>query len=325
MKVFVTGGTGLVGSNVIKVARERYGAQVIASMRNRLPAADLGCEIERLDIVDQAAVSAALKKHRPDVVIHCAATVDQDLLEKDHALGWSLMVDATRYIGQACGEVGAKLIFVSSDWVFDGRNPPYKENTPPCPMNYYGLLKVVGETVVSSLGIDYGIARIAAVYGRNWAFPDWEPQERVTGFGTLPNWMLKMLREGQEIVEWMDHINIEANPTLASDCADAMLTIYTKGVQGIFHCCGRDPVTRVELGRLVARTFGFDPARVRAATAAELAEIGRTTGFGPPVPYRTCLDVSETERILGRTNIGVAEGLRRWKEENLEEHLSVPH
>ena len=318
MKVFVTGGTGLVGSNVIKVAQEKYGAEVVASMRNRMPAADLHCETERLDIIDRAAVFAVLKKHRPDVVVHCAATVDQVLLEADHALGWALMVDATRYIGQACGEVGAKFIFVSSDWVFDGRNPPYKENTPPCPMNYYGLLKVVGEAIVSSLGVDYGVARIAAVYGRNWAFPDWTPEERVTGFGTLPNWMLEMLRQGNEIVEWMDHINIEANPTLASDCADAMLAIYDKGVQGIFHCCGRESATRVELGRQVAQTFGFDPSRVRAATAAELEEIGRTQGFGPPVPHRTCLDATETERILGRTNAGVAEGLRRWKAEMAE-------
>ena len=318
MRVFVTGGTGLVGSNVIRVAREKYGAEVIASMHTRMPAAPVRYGIERLDITDQTAVLSALKKHRPDAVIHCAATVDQDLLEQDHDTGWSLMVDATRSMAEACAEVGAKLIFVSSDWVFDGHNPPYTEATPPCPANYYGLLKVVGETVVNTIGIDYGIARIAAVYGRNWSFPDWSSDGRVTGFGTLPNWMLEALRGGEEIVEWTDHINIEANPTLASDCADAMLAICEKDVQGTFHCCGRDSVDRVELGRQVARAFELDVSKVRAATTKEMEEIGRKNGYGPPVPLRTCLDVAETERVLGRTNVGLVDGLQRWKQEMAE-------
>lgn len=314
MKVFVTGGTGLVGSNVIKVAREKYGADVVASMHNRMPAAPVNCTIERLDITDRSALLDVLKRHRPDVVVHCAATVDHDRLEREHEMGWSLMVEATRSMAQACGEVGAKLIFVSSDWVFNGYHPPYTEKTPPCPANYYGLLKVVGETIVSAMGIDYGIARIAAVYGRNWSFPDWVPKERVMGFGTLPNWMLEQLRRGGEVVEWTDYVNVEANPTLASDCADAMLAIYDRGLQGVFHCCGRDCVTRVELGRQVALAFGQDVSKVRAATAEEMDP----SILGGPLPRRTCLDVSETERLLGRTNLGLVEGLQVWKQQMAE-------
>ena len=99
MKVFVTGGTGLVGSNVIKVAREKYDAEVVASMYTRVPAVSVDYTIERLDITDAAAVRSALKKHAPDLVIHCAATVDIALLEQDHVLGWRLMADARRKIG----------------------------------------------------------------------------------------------------------------------------------------------------------------------------------------------------------------------------------
>lgn len=314
MKVFVTGGTGLVGSNVIKVAREKYDAEVIASMYKRLPAVSGDYEIERLDISDVTAVRAALKKHAPDLVIHCAATVDIALLEHDHALGWQLMAEATRSMAEACGEVGAKLIFVSSDWVFGGAEPPFKEDTPPCPVCYYGLLKVVGETIVNSIGIDYGIARIAAVYGRNWSFPDWFPEERVTGFGTLPNWMLETLRRGEEIAEWTDYINIEANPTLASDCADAMMAIYLKKEQGIFHCCGRESLTRVELGHQVAKVFGLDSSKIRAATEAEMDP----NTLSGPLPIRSCLDVTETERRLERTNLGVEEGLQEWKRQMAE-------
>jgi dTDP-4-dehydrorhamnose reductase len=316
MKLFVTGGTGLVGSNVIKVAREKYDAEIIASMFKRVPKATTNYTIERMDVGDRKAVMSVLRNHRPDVVIHSAASVDHDRLEYEHGMGWHLMVEGTRAMAEVCGEIGAKLIFVSSDWVFDGKNPPFKEDTPACPVNYYGLLKVVGETIVNSIGIDYAIARIAAVYGRNWSFPDWKPKERVTGFGTLPNWMLEALRRGEVVVEWTDHVNIEANPTLASDCADAMMAICVKNLQGTFHCCGRDCCSRVALGRHVARTFGLDESRVRGATQAEM-DLSHMEGRSP-LPLRSCLDVSETERRLGRRNLGIEEGFEKWKRQMAE-------
>ena len=311
MKVFVTGGTGLVGSNVIKVARDEYAAEVIASMHHRQPSVPVDYAVERLDVSDVAAVRSVLRKHRPKCVIHCSASVDHRRLERDHETGWRLMVEATRGMAEVCGEIGAKLVFISTDWVFDGLTPPYYENTPPCPKNYYGLLKLAGETIVSSIGIDYAIVRIAAVFGVNWAFPSWVPEERVTGFGTLPNWMLRTLQGGGEIVEWTDHVNVESSPTLATDCADAMMTICVGQHQGIFHCCGRESATRVELGWLVAETFGFDQSRVRAATEAEM-DISLLQDE-PYLPPRTPLDVSESERRLGRKMMGVKEGLREWK------------
>ncbi|UCF98403.1 MAG: SDR family oxidoreductase [Spirochaetaceae bacterium] len=309
MKVFVTGGTGLVGSNVIKVAREKYGAEVVASVYKRRPASRLHCSLEQVDVTDAEEVRRTLLRHRPDAVIHCAATVDMALLQQDNAHGWRLMVDATRNIARACGECGARMVFVSSDWVFGGGTPPYSEDAVPCPVNYYGLLKVVGETIVSSIGIDYGIARIAAVYGRNWSFPDWVPEQRVTGFGTLPNWMLDQLQKGERIVEWTDYINVEANPTLASDCAEAMLTIVERKKVGTFHCCGRRSVNRVELGKLVAATFGLDPAKVRAARAEEMDP----GSVEESVPRKTSLNVALTESTLERRNLPPEEGLAVWK------------
>ncbi len=206
------------------------------------------------------------------------------------------------------------MILVSSDWVFDGKNAPFTEDTPPCPICYYGLLKVVGETIVNSIGIDYGIARIAAVFGRNWSFPDWVPATRVTGFGTLPNWYVEALGRGEEIIEWTKYINVEASPTLASDCADAMMTIWAKKKQGTFHCCGRDYVTRVEYARHVARAFGFDTSKIRAAHEDEMDP--SLEEF--PLPLRSSLDVNKTELILERTNLGVDEALEVWKKERME-------
>jgi dTDP-4-dehydrorhamnose reductase len=164
------------------------------------------------------------------------------------------------------------------------------------------------------MGLDYAIARIAAVYGRNWSFPDWAPKTRVTGFGTLPNWMLATLEKGDNIQEWTRYVNVLANPTLASDCADAMLTIFIRKKTGVFHCCGRTSVSRVELGKLVASTFGFDPDRVTALPDSAM-DPSRLPG---PLPERTALDVGRTENALGRTNLGVREGLKEWKKQRSE-------
>ncbi len=310
MRLFVTGGTGLVGSNVIKVAAEKYSANVYASQHTR-KTNTLPAEFIEMDIRDRNEVISTIGDCKPDAVIHCAATVDTATLETDHQLGWDLMVTATRHLVDACREVGTKLIFVSTDWVFDGKTPPFCETSVPAPVCYYGFLKVVGETIVASSGIDFAVARISAVYGRNWAFPNWEPNERVTGFGTLPNWMVKMLRQGKEVAEWTDHVNVCANPTLASDCADAMIAIHQKKLSGTFHCSGSQCVSRVELGKMVARIFGYDDGLVREARDEEM------TMPDEKLPLKTCLDVSATERALDRKNIPVMQGLEVWKKQLL--------
>jgi dTDP-4-dehydrorhamnose reductase len=283
-------------------------------MYNRLPAAPVHYTIERLDVSDGCAVREVIAKHRPDLIIHSAASVDHEGLEDDHALGWRLMVDSVRHLAEAAGEIGAKMILVSSDWVFDGKDAPFAEDTPPSPICYYGLLKVVGETIVNSMGIDYGIARIAAVYGRNWSFPDWVPATRVTGFGTLPNWYVEALGRGEEIVEWTKYIYIEANPTLASDCADAMMQIYVQKAQGTFHCCGRNYMNRVEYATHVARAFGFSEDKIRAAREDEMDPSLEKY----PLPPRSTLLVEKSEQILGRQMMGVPDSLEIWKRERME-------
>ena len=129
--------------------------------------------------------------------------------------------------------------------------------------------------------------------------------------------MLEHLRKGGEVVEWTDHVNVMANPTLASDCADAMMAMYLSKQHGVFHCAGREYVDRVELGRQVAQAFGLNASKVRAATQAEM-EHGMKVHAPGPLPRRTCLDVADTERLLGRVNVGLAEGLQEWKRQMVE-------
>ncbi len=129
MKVFVTGATGLLGSNLVKVATEKHNAEVIAVIHRTKPIKSLPCTEELLDITDKQRVLRSTKKYNPDVVIHCAALVDAAFLEKNCQVGWKIFIEGTENIAFACQQTKTKLIFVSTDWIFDGLNPPYKENS----------------------------------------------------------------------------------------------------------------------------------------------------------------------------------------------------
>lgn len=313
MKILVTGATGLLGSNVIKVAAEEYEAEVIGTIHKTKPLKPLPCELESMDITDNQRVIKIIEKYKPDIVVHCAALVDPKILEKNHSIGWKIFVDGTKNLANECKKNNTKIIFVSSDWIFDGLNPPYRENSIPHPINYYGFLKVIGEAFVQSICKDYAIARVSGVYGINWAIRTQIP-EKPYGFGSLPNYFLHKFRIGAKIKEWTNYINIKSSPTLASDAADALINIYIKGQTGIFHCSGRECITRVELAKKVAKIFGFDE-QIISTVFRDKNDLNKWIGGNLRLPKETCLDVTETEKKLNRKNLGIENGLIKFKKE----------
>ena len=318
MRVLITGGTGQVGSNIIKVARDKYQAEVIATLFSGQPEVPWNVKTVLMNLEDGDSIRQVIREHRPDAVIHCAFPRDLDRLELDHEWSWRIMVTGTQIMAKACNEIGARLVFISSDWVFgEGGRPPYKEDSPPCPPNYYGVMKVVGETLVASLCEDYAVARIAGVYGPNWSFPSYEQTEEDFGFGRLADYLVHRLSRCQPVVIWTKHVNVRANPTLASDIGDAVLTICSQNQKGIFHCCGRDSVTRLELAEAVGEVFDFDKALIQAASEQEMADLGRFEGRRKP-PEDTRLEVAYTEARLGRVNAGVYDGLEQFRRQLTE-------
>ncbi len=116
MRLYETGGTGLVGSNVIRLARQA-GMEIIASQYGPEPEWKVDHQLDPLNLADHESIRAAIRKYKPDAVIHAAAIVDQIFMHTKRELSWSIMVDGTRALAEACREVGARLVFVSSDWV----------------------------------------------------------------------------------------------------------------------------------------------------------------------------------------------------------------
>jgi len=140
--LLVTGASGLLGNKIVELAKNDY---TVILLHKTKP---LHLNSLKLGIIDTIEVLNLFHKLKPDVVIHTASetNVDKCETEKEHA--WKINVDGTRNIAVACSQVGAKLVYISTDYVFDGEKGLYDEEDKPNPVNYYGLIKLEGEKQV---------------------------------------------------------------------------------------------------------------------------------------------------------------------------------
>jgi dTDP-4-dehydrorhamnose reductase len=315
MRLYVTGGTGLVGSNIIKVAQERYGDEVIASLYGPPPVGNVRYILDPLDMRDADAIYASIRKFKPDAVIHSAALLDQAMLATQRALAWEIMVGSTRAFAYACREIGARFVFVSSDWVFDGKQPT-DEDSPPFPVNFYGIMKMASERELSMIdGLNYGVGRQAGVYGLNYALPNMTRWVQGVGFGDLPNYVVDRLSKQQVAAIWTtEYVNDTAHPTLASDGADMLLRLARHNGTGIFHCFGSEYINRIELAHKTADVFGFDHSLIAALPTDPIA-VNECRSLGIGVPFRLQASTDKTARALGRCALNVVEGLEAFKRE----------
>jgi len=303
LRVWLTGASGFVGSNVARVFAA-HGAEVHAPTR------------AEVDVTDAAAVGRAVGDAAPDAIVHCAILNDPAGLLRTRRAAWAGYVGATRNVVDAADAVGAHVVLVSTDWVFDGTQGGATENEPPNPVNAYGFLKAASELVVRERAQRGAVARIAGVNGVHWARPE-VPRRQDAGFGYLVASIVAALRAGRPFTVWEGpEINEVATPTLASDAAELLWRLVERGLTGTFHCCGAESVHRVELARRTVAAFELDPDLLRTGPP-DPAVLG-----GGRVPRDTSLDARATAAALGVELPGVDALLTRLRAEL--DSLEVP-
>lgn len=206
MKVIVTGAKGQLAQDVLRQL-EHTDLQVY------------GVDREELDITNNEAVHAYINEIKPDAIMHCAAYTNVDAAEEDIDTAYKVNGLGTKYLAQAAGEIGAKMLYISTDYVFDGTaKNPYKTSEPTKPLGVYGETKLAGETFVQQYVDKFFIVRTAWVFG-------------VFGNNFVKT-MLRLGKEHDEISVVHDQIG---SPTYTVDLARFMIELIRSEKYGIYH------------------------------------------------------------------------------------------
>lgn len=206
MKILVTGVNGQLGNDVVRVGKEA-GLDILGIGRSEL---NLALEKEVQKYIDNL---------KPYAIIHCAAYTAVDKAEDDRELCWKTNVEGTKYLAQAAKSVGAKFLFVSTDYVFDGKGEkPFLETDAPNPIGFYGLTKFEGEKQVRNILDKHFIVRISWVFG-------------VNGNNFIKT-MLKLSESRKEINVVGDQIG---SPSYTYDLAQIFLKMVQGEAYGIYH------------------------------------------------------------------------------------------
>ncbi len=292
MKILVTGANGLLGQSLIKqLLEKKYEVAATGRGPGRLIVAALeGYSYTELDITDGPEVEGFILREKPDLIVHAAAMTAVDECELNKAECYTINVTATRFIIEAAKEIKAKIVYVSTDFIFDGESGPYKEEDIPGPVNYYGSTKWVAEKAVEESGLQWAIARTILVYG---VIPS-------TGRTNIVSWVKNSLQSGVPIKMVTDQWR---TPTFVYDLAAGIILIIEKNATGIFHLSGEQQMTPYEMAVDTARFFGLPVELISKAASPDIKQ----PAMRPP---KTGFDISRAKKELGYQPLSFEEGLK---------------
>ncbi len=265
MKILVTGLSGLVGSRFTELLGDSYEFEGITRKSG-------------VDITDEASINRKILSSGAQIILHLAAKTDVDGCEKDKEIdekflaqkdfdrqewinkktAWTINVSGTKYIVEACKEANKKIIFVSTDFVFDGnksQDEGYIEEDIQNPINWYGKTKYEAEKLVQNSGLDWTIVRPAYPYRANFA--------KKNDFLRV---ILQRFKNGQSLNMITDHI---MTPTLIDDFVYAIDSLIKTNSSGIFNVVGDQFISPYDGAVLVAEKFNFDKGLITQTTRKE--------------------------------------------------------
>jgi dTDP-4-dehydrorhamnose reductase len=289
MKILITGGTGLLGQALVATSGGEH--QLCVLHRRSFPVGGVGVEPVVLDILDHEALASLFESCAFDAVIHMAGMANVDEVERRSEDAWRSNVLGTQYVAEIARKKDIRLVYVSSNAVFDGEAAPYAETAPTNPINRYGKIKVECETLVARMCPDAVIVRPILMYG--WHAPE--------GRANPVTWLLARLGAGESTHLVTD---VHENPLWSHHCAEAIWRILRLGKNGTFHIAGKDVMNRYEFGRLIAQVFGLDGSLLHPVQSSFFPAIA-------PRPRNTSFLTRRMQDELGMEPLSVREGLER--------------
>lgn len=289
--VVITGANGLVGQKLVEQGAENCNWHIIATSRgvSRLTSGEGKFTYESMDVTQAEEIERLFSTYSPDFIIHSASMTDVDRCEINRDLCYTQNIKATENILAACERHGTHLIFISTDFVFDGENGPYGEEATPNPLNYYGWTKFETEKLIQKSTINWTIIRTNLVYGIGHDLSR----------SNIVLWVKHGLEMGKEMSLVDDQIR---TPTLAEDLAAGCLLVAEKGATGIYNISGKDLLTPYDMANLTAEYFGLDKRRIIRTNSSHFSQIAQR-------PIKTGLLIGKAQKILGFEPKSFEEGI----------------
>lgn len=269
-RILVTGANGLLGQALVQRLSASADYEVTATARDDAPRFEAPCTYRPMDVTDPDAVRATFEEVDPNVVVNCAAVSDVGDCDENRNRAWAVNARAVKRLAKHCHQTGARIIQVSSDFVFNGKRGPYDENARPDPVNYYGRTKLASENALRAFDfLDWAVVRTVLLYGTG----------KNLSRRNVVLWMIDQLSNGEPLHVVNDQWR---TPTYVHDLADGIDRLIEHDKTGIYHLSGRKMVTIHELAQTVADVFDLDASLIDPVPSSyfdDAVERPRKTGF----------------------------------------------
>lgn len=282
MKILITGAAGQLGQEIQR--QLTAGGSALGPVPERLALASvIPVDIDEVDLTNRHDTAALVRRYAPYAVINCAAFTNVDKCESEPDAAFAANALIPRNLALACDEVGAKLVHLSTDYVFSGNaSAPLPETALPAPNTVYGATKLLGEEYVKAFSKQWFIVRTAWLYGREGA--------------NFVKTILRLVRENGSAKVVSDQIG---NPTNAEDLAHHLLQMVPSREYGVYHCTGNGVCNWYDFACEIVRLWGVD-ATVTPCTTEE---------FPRPAPRPA---YSALDHAMLRATIG--DNMRPWQQ-----------
>jgi dTDP-4-dehydrorhamnose reductase len=291
LNLLITGTSGLLGGRIAEYADSR-GDTVFSGYLTHQPTFGLPL---KLDITSPQSVSEAFRRARPDVVFHTAAITGVDRCEWERDLALQVNVEGTRNVAEAARDAGAYLVFLSSDYVFDGSKGLYKEDDARNPVNFLGKTKVLAEDAVRSSGARHLVARTSFVFGSREARAE----------ANFALWALRKLKAHAPFRVVSDQF---ITPTYDRNLVMMLFEAAERRLEGTLHLAGATRLSKYDFAFSIAKFFGLDWEVMIPSSRGEIGWIAER-------PTDSSLDTSRARALLENKPMEIGESLRRLREE----------
>jgi len=284
-KLLITGASGFLGWNLCRAAHDRY---AVTGVSYRRPVAVEDVVARQCDLRNDVAVASLFASVNPDMVVHVAAMVNPDECQERPEASWDINVAAALRIAKHCDARNMPCVYISTDLVFDGRNPPYSEMSAPRPISRYGEHKLEAEIGMRKECRDLLVCRVPLMYG-----------DAPPGARSFIQPMISALREGGEITLFIDEYR---TPACSVSVAQGILLALEK-VRGTIHLGGRERISRYDFGQKLAAAMRIRTPRIKGVLQPEAVR-------GAPRPPDVSFDSSKAF-ALGYAPLSIDEEFAR--------------